>query len=76
MTRSRPAVLVRAALAAGWLVAVGGAAVLAADTPLAGPPFPPPQIDVVVYDYAGILSPATEAQATQIITDIEHRTGA
>lgn len=76
MTRSRFAVLVRSALAAAWLLAAGGAAVLAADPPLAGPPFPAPQIDVVVYDYADILSPATETRATQIITDIEHRTGA
>jgi len=76
MTRVRFAVLARSALAAGWLLALGGAAVLAADPPLAGPPFPAPQIDVVVYDHAGILSPATETRATQIITDIEHRTGA
>ena len=41
---------------------------LAADPP-PGPPFPEPQTDVVVYDNADILSPATEAQATQIITD-------
>ncbi|MDL2335241.1 MAG: DUF2207 domain-containing protein [Chloroflexota bacterium] len=76
MTRSRPAVYLRAALAAGWLLAVGGGAVFAANPPLAGPPFPAPVIDQVVYDYADILSPATEARATQIITDIEHRTGA
>ncbi|HUP82857.1 MAG TPA: TPM domain-containing protein [Candidatus Limnocylindria bacterium] len=76
MTGSRPVAILRAALAAGWLLAVGGGAVLAADPPLAGPPFPPPQIDVVVYDYAEILDPATETRATQIITDIEHRTGA
>ncbi|MEA2677472.1 MAG: hypothetical protein QOJ81_1613 [Chloroflexota bacterium] len=76
MTRPRRTVALRAALAAGWLLVVGGGAVLAADPPLAGPPFPAPQIDVVVYDYADILSPATERRATQIITDIEHRTGA
>jgi uncharacterized membrane protein YgcG len=63
-------------LAAGWLVVVGGGAVLAADPPLAGPPYPPPVIDQVVYDYANVLSAQTEARATQIITDIEHRTGA
>lgn len=76
MTRTWFARLVRSALAAGWLLLIGGSAVLAADPPLAGPPFPAPQADVVVYDYADILSPATEARATQIITDIEHRTGA
>ena len=76
MTRPRPAVLLRALLAAGSLVALLSAPVMAADPPLAGPPFPAPQIDVVVYDYAGILSAATEQRATQIITDIEHRVGA
>jgi len=76
MTRPRPAVLLRAVLAAGSFVALLSAPVMAADPPLAGPPFPAPQIDVVVYDYAGILSVATEQRATQIITDIEHRTGA
>lgn len=44
--------------------------------PNAGPPYPQPTNDVVVYDYANVLSPATEAQATQTITNIEHRTGA
>ena len=76
MTRPRHIVTLRAALAAGWLLLVGGGAALAADPPLAGPPFPAPQIDVVVYDFADILSSATEARATQIITDVEHRTGA
>jgi uncharacterized membrane protein YgcG len=76
MTRPRPAVYLRAMLAAGLLVYLVVGPVMAADPPLAGPPFPAPQIDVVVYDYAGILSPATEQRATQIITDIEHRTGA
>lgn len=47
-----------------------------AATPAAGPPFPAPQSDVTVYDYANLFSPATEARATQIIADIEHRTGA
>jgi uncharacterized membrane protein YgcG len=46
------------------------------DTPPAGPPFPPPINDVVVYDYANILSPATEQRATDIIVGIEHRVGA
>src|SRR5689334_19673191 len=76
MTPNRPAVLLRAALAAGLLAVIGGGAVLAADPPLAGPPYPPPVIDQVVYDYADVLSAQTEARATQIITDIEHRTGA
>jgi uncharacterized membrane protein YgcG len=41
-----------------------------------GPPYPEPQNDVVVYDYANILSATTEQQATQTITAIEQRTGA
>ena len=76
MTRLRPVALVGAVLAAGWLLAAGGGAVLAADPPQAGPPFPAPVIDQTVYDYAGILSDSTEAQVTQIIANIEHRTGA
>jgi uncharacterized membrane protein YgcG len=48
---------------------------LAADPP-AGPPYPAPQNDVTVYDYADILSPAEEAQATATIAAIEQRTGA
>lgn len=50
-------------------------ALVLAQTP-AGPPFPPPQNDVTVYDFANLLSPATEARATQVIADIEQRTGA
>jgi uncharacterized membrane protein YgcG len=45
-------------------------------TPPAGPPYPAPQTDVVVYDYANLLSPDTEAAATATIVNIEHRTGA
>lgn len=76
MIRHRSIAILRAALAAGWLLAVGGAAAFAANPPLAGPPFPAPIIDQVVYDYAEVLTPVTEARATQIITDIERRTGA
>jgi uncharacterized membrane protein YgcG len=44
--------------------------------PPAGPPYPAPVDNVRVYDYADILSPATEAQAEQIIAGIQQRTGA
>jgi uncharacterized membrane protein YgcG len=45
-------------------------------SPPAGPPFPPPVNDVVVYDYAEILTPETETEATRIIVGIEERVGA
>jgi len=44
--------------------------------PPAGPPFPAPETNVYVYDYADILSPTTEAQAQSIIEDIRARTAA
>jgi uncharacterized membrane protein YgcG len=44
--------------------------------PAAGPPYPDPLWDVVVYDYAGVLSPATEASASEIILGVEQLTGA
>ena len=65
----------RAALAAGMLTLSAVGLVLAA-TPPPGPPFPDPVNDVVVYDYAEILSPQTEAAATNTIVAIENRVGA
>ena len=47
-----------------------------AQAPPAGPPFPEPQTDRVVYDFANILSPETEASVSATITAIEQRTGA
>jgi uncharacterized membrane protein YgcG len=82
MSQGKRSVNVRGRLLAGWSVLFAGSWLLMlcgpalADTPLAGPPYPPPKADVVVYDYAEILSPATEQRATQIIVDIEHRVGA
>lgn len=58
-----------AASAAAALAVVPGA-------PAAGPPFPDPVVDQVVYDYADILSPSTEGRATQIIVAIEQRVAA
>jgi uncharacterized membrane protein YgcG len=70
----------RAALFAGLSTALLALLVLPsivlAVGPPAGPPYPAPQNDVTVYDYAEILSPATEASATQTIATIEQRTGA
>ena len=41
-----------------------------------GPPFPDPQTDRAVYDYAGILTPDAIVRAEATIDDIESRTGA
>ncbi len=41
-----------------------------------GPPFPNPETDRAVYDYAGILSPETIVKAESTIDAIEARTGA
>ena len=41
-----------------------------------GPPFPDPETDRAVYDYAGILSPAEIVKAESTIDAIEARTGA
>ncbi len=49
--------------------------VLAAAPP-AGPPYPQPVDGQFVYDYAGVLSPATESRAQQIIVGIRERTAA
>jgi len=44
--------------------------------PPAGPPFPDPQPDQTVYDFAGILSPETESSVQEAIARIENVTGA
>jgi uncharacterized membrane protein YgcG len=41
-----------------------------------GPPFPEPETDRSVYDFAGILSPDTVVEAESTIDRIEQRTGA
>ena len=67
------------AAAAAALVALALAlpvAVLAADPPPIGPPFPPPVVDQAVYDYAGVFRPSTIAEVEATIDAIETRTGA
>jgi uncharacterized membrane protein YgcG len=44
--------------------------------PSPGPPFPDPDTDRAVYDFAGILSPAAIVDAESVIDGIEARTGA
>jgi uncharacterized membrane protein YgcG len=65
-------------LTAAWLALAGAALAVPppGPTPPVGPPFPPPINDVVVYDYANILSADTTSAATRIITGIEQRVGA
>ena len=48
----------------------------AVNAPPPGPPFPPPETDRAVYDYAGILSPDAIAKAEATIDAIEARTAA
>jgi uncharacterized membrane protein YgcG len=64
--------------ATAWLVAAGTAGALAADpaAPPPGPPFPDPQVDRAVYDYAGIFSQAAIDEAESVIDAIEQRTAA
>ena len=65
-------------VAAGLLLALAAGAVCAADpsAPPPGPPFPAPVDGRYVYDYGGILSPATEASAQKTIEGIRERTSA
>ena len=69
----------RAALAAlaaiSWLVLVAVGPVVAASPP-PGPPFPSPEDDRAVYDFAGIFSPDAIARAEATIDAIEARTAA
>ncbi len=61
-----------------WLVAIAAGPVAAASPPppAAGPPFPEPVDGRAVYDYAEVLTPATENQAEGIIDAIEAQTKA
>jgi len=46
------------------------------DAPPPGPPFPEPELDRAVYDFAGVLSPDTIVEVEATIDAIEERTGA
>src|SRR5262249_44265743 len=63
---------IRLAVAAGIAAALALVAIVVA----AGPPYPPPESGVRVYDTANIFNAETEARAQQIIDGIEARTGA
>ncbi len=47
-----------------------------ADAPPPGPPFPEPEIDRAVYDFAGVFEPETIAAVEETIDRIEERTKA
>ncbi|HEY2888279.1 MAG TPA: TPM domain-containing protein [Candidatus Limnocylindrales bacterium] len=72
MHRHRAPLALVGALAWLLLVAIGPAV---AASPPPGPPFPQPETDRAVYDYAGILSADAIAQAESTIDAIEARTG-
>ncbi|MBA3235913.1 MAG: TPM domain-containing protein, partial [Chloroflexi bacterium] len=75
MPRIRAALAIVASVL--WLLSVAGGPVSAlAAAPEPGPPFPPPETDRAVYDYAGILSAAEIARTESTIDAIEGRTGA
>jgi uncharacterized membrane protein YgcG len=73
MRRVRPTIAVLAALSWLLMVAIGP---VAGASPPAGPPFPQPETDRAVYDYAGILSAGAIVKAEAVIDEIEARTGA
>jgi uncharacterized membrane protein YgcG len=54
----------------------GGAGTPEAPAIAPGPPFPDPEVDRAVYDYAGIFSPETIVRTEATIDAIEARTGA
>ena len=68
--------MIRRALLGGAALALATFSVAFPQTPTAGPPYPQPVNDVVLYDFAGVLSPETETSATATIVGIEQRTGA
>ena len=59
-----------------WLLLLLSMGAAAAASPPAGPPYPDAVTGQRVYDYAGIFSPGTVAEAEQTIKTIEVRTGA
>ena len=77
MTRHRSPIAVLATLVWLFAISTGGAAAASPppSAPPPGPPFPAPEVDRAVYDYAGILSPEAIASAEAAIDGIEARTG-
>ncbi len=73
MHRTRAALALVASVL--WILSIAGGTALAA-APEPGPPFPLPETDRAVYDYAGILSAAEITRTESTIDAIEQRTGA
>ncbi len=73
MHRTRAALALVASVL--WILSIAGGPALAA-APEPGPPFPLPETDRAVYDYAGILSAAEITRTESTIDAIEQRTGA
>src|SRR3954466_16363766 len=71
----RRAIALLPLLALSFLILAAAGVARAASVP-PGPPFPPPETDRAVYDYAGILSPTAITDAERVIDGIEARTGA
>jgi uncharacterized membrane protein YgcG len=76
MTRRLTRLIAASALVATWLLGAGAGPTLAADPPPPGPPFPAPEFDRAVYDFAGLFRDDTIIRAEEIIDAIEARTGA
>jgi uncharacterized membrane protein YgcG len=76
MSHPRRRILATLAATAFVLAGLSGGLALAADAPPPGPPFPTPETDRAVYDFAGIFSEQAIATAEAIIDAIEERTAA
>jgi uncharacterized membrane protein YgcG len=74
LARSHVRAGVRLLLAAVLLLGLA-APVLAADPPSPGPPYPAPEPDRAVYDYAGVFKQGTILSVESTIDGIEARTG-
>src|SRR3954447_17345208 len=72
----RPRIPAVVAAALATLAGLALAALVASAAVAAGPPYPPPDSGVRVYDNADILSPDVEGAAQSTIDAIEARTGA
>ena len=76
MRPSRAIARLVARLVPALVLTLAAAAPAWAASPPPGPPFPAPEIDRAVYDYAGVLRPDTIAKVEATIDEIEARTGA
>jgi uncharacterized membrane protein YgcG len=66
--------VIKRAILGGAALALSVAGFALGQTPPAGPPFPAPELNRTVYDFANILAPETEASLTASIARIERQT--